>query len=70
LAKNPELDWPTFKKISKFFQEDFKVGPKEEVKFKNPITGKEEKQKYSFRVINILQACRDQDSDEVTVDFV
>jgi len=70
IAKDPELDYNTFKQVSDHFGK-LEVGVKKEIDIINPIQdGKRMKRRYSFRLFDIFQALQRGDTDGVTLDFV
>jgi hypothetical protein len=67
-AKNPDIDYSTFDQVQKMFN-DLKFGIKEEVTVLDPVMHIEVKRKYSFQLIDLLQAIRDQRPAEVVLTY-
>ena len=68
LARDPELDYGTFKKINDAF-ESVKVGLNTKVKILNPITNQVGDYEQSFRLFTILQALISNDPNGVVIEF-
>lgn len=68
LARDPELDYGTFKKINDAF-EKVKVGLNTTVKILNPITNQVGDYEQSFRLFTILQALVSNEPNGVTIEF-
>lgn len=68
LAQDPELDLPTFTKISDSFK-NVKFGIPDEIPIINPITGEGENYEYSFRMVTWLQAMGNNGDDETVIEF-
>ena len=68
-ARDPRLDYTTFTKISDYFN-SMNVGLEKRVEVYNPVTGGVEKVDWTFRLYDILQAIRDNGSDEVNLEFI
>lgn len=68
LVENPEFDHVTFKQATEALN-NLKFGLKEEVDGIDPILHRKVKVNYSFRVFTLLQAIRDNDTDQATITF-
>lgn len=68
-AKDPRLDYTTFTKISEYF-ENLEVGFEKKVETYHPIKGVVDKVDWTFRLYDILQAIRDNGSDDVDFEFI
>lgn len=68
LAKDPELDYGTFKKVTDAFSK-VKIGLDPNVTILNPITGGPTPYEYDFRLFTVLEAIGNNDIDGVTIDF-
>jgi hypothetical protein len=68
MAQDPRVDYKVMKTVNDFF-EKMKVGIQDEVAMRNPIKEVAEKRKYSFRLVDILQAIKLYESDEYDIDF-
>lgn len=63
-AQDPRLDYRMMKKINEYFT-DMPIGLNaEEVPMRNPITATSIKRRYSFRIVDLLQAIKLYDSDD------
>lgn len=69
LAKDPRLDYSTFKMVQDKFNE-LQFGLKEEITVFDPILQKVVKRKYSFRITDLLEAIRDTGTSETNVSFI
>ena len=68
IVENPEFDHATFRQASEALN-NLKFGLQEEVDGYDPILHKIVKVNYSFRVFTLLQAIRDNDTDQATITF-
>lgn len=68
LVENPEFDHATFRQATDALN-NLKFGLKEEVDGIDPILHKKVKVNYSFRVFTLLQAIRDNDTDQASITF-
>ena len=68
LAKDPELDYGTFKKVTDTFSK-VKIGLDPNVTILNPVTGGPTPYEYDFRLFTVLEAIGNNDIDGVTIDF-
>lgn len=68
LARDPRLDYKMMKAVNEFY-EKMKIGLKEEMAMINPIKGVVETRKYSFRLIDLLQAIKLYESTEFDIEF-
>jgi hypothetical protein len=68
LARDPELDYGTFKKVNDAFESQ-KVGLNTKVKIVNPITNQVGEYEQSFRLFTILQALVNNEPDGVVINF-
>lgn len=68
MARDPELDYGTFKKINDAF-ESCKLGLNTKVKIVNPITNQVGEYEQSFRLFTILQALVNNEPDGVVINF-
>lgn len=68
MAKDPELDYGTFKKVTDAFAK-VKIGLDPNVNILNPVTGGPTPYEYNFRLFTILEAIGNHDIDGVTIDF-
>ena len=68
MAKDPELDYGTFKKVTDAFSK-VKIGLDPHVTILNPITGGPTPYEYDFRLFTVLEAIGNNDIDGVTIDF-
>lgn len=68
LAKDPELDYSTFKKVSETFA-NYPIGVNNKVPIINPITNVPGEYEYPFRLLDILQAIRNNDPDGTVIEF-
>lgn len=68
LAQDPRLDYSMMKKVNDYFDK-LNVGLKKEVTMRNPFTQKFEPRRYSFRLVDLLQAIKLYESDEYDIDF-
>jgi hypothetical protein len=57
LAKDPRIDYKMMKAVTGFF-EKMTVGIKEDTRMFNPIKGIEEVRRYTFRLVDLLQAIK------------
>jgi hypothetical protein len=69
LAKDPRLDYSTFKMVQDHFDK-LQFGLKEEITVTDPILNKVVTQKYSFQLTDLLEAIRDTRTSETTISFV
>jgi hypothetical protein len=69
LAKDPRLDYSTFKMVQDHF-EKLQFGLKEEITVTDPITHQVVTQKYTFQLTDLLEAIRDTGTSETSVSFV
>jgi hypothetical protein len=69
LAKDPRLDYSTFKMVQDFFSK-LQFGYKEEVTVNDPIINKIVQRKYTFQLTDLLTAIRDTGTAETTISFV
>jgi hypothetical protein len=69
LAKDPRLDYSTFKMVQDHFNK-LQFGIKEELTVIDPITKKVVTQKYTFQLTDLLEAIRDTGTTETTISFV
>jgi hypothetical protein len=69
LAKDPRLDYSTFKMVQDHFNK-LEFGLKEEITVVDPIINKVVTQKYSFQLTDLLEAIRDTGTSETTISFV
>jgi hypothetical protein len=68
LAKSPEIDHSLFDQVQKMFS-NLEFGIKEEITVNDPVMNKVVKRKYSFQLIDLLQAIRDQRPSEVVLSY-
>lgn len=68
-ADDPRLDHYTFTKINELY-ENMKIGVNESIKAVDPYTRKVTSIKYPFRVLSVLQALRNNESDGASIEFV
>jgi hypothetical protein len=68
LAKSPELDHSTFQQVQDMFNK-LEFGIKEEITVHDPIMDKVVQRKYSFQLIDLLQAIRDKRPAEVVLSY-
>ena len=68
LAKDPRLDFKMMSKVNKYY-EGLQLGLEPEVPMINPFTQALEKRRYSFRLVDLLQAIKLYESDEYDIDF-
>lgn len=68
MAKDPELDYGTFKKVTDAFA-SVKIGLDPNVTILNPVTGGITPYEYDFRLFTVLEAIGNHDIDGVTIDF-
>lgn len=68
LARDPRLDYKMMKAVNSFY-EKMQLGLKEDVLMLNPIKGVVESRKYSFRLIDLLQAIKLYESSEFDIEF-
>ena len=68
LAKDPELDYPTFKKIADAFS-NIKIGINDHVKVRSPICKEVLDYEYKFRLFTLLQAIQNNGADGTIIDF-
>jgi hypothetical protein len=69
LAKDPRLDYSTFKMVQDHFDK-LQFGLKEEITVIDPILHKVVTQKYTFQLTDLLEAIRDSRTSETTISFV
>jgi hypothetical protein len=68
LAQDPRLDYKMMKTVNDYFDK-LNIGLKKEVKMRNPFTQKFESRRYSFRLVDLLQAIKLYESDEYDINF-
>ena len=68
LAKDPRVDYKMMKTVNEFY-DTMKIGLKEDILMVNPIKGVEEARKYSFRLIDLLQAARMAGNTQFDIEF-
>jgi hypothetical protein len=68
LAEDPRLDYKVMKKVSDYF-DNLNIGLKKEIRMLNPITQDFEIRGFSFRLVDILQAIKLYESDELDINF-
>ena len=68
LAQDPRLDYKMMKAVNDHF-EKLNIGLKKDVKMRNPFTQQYESRRYSFRLVDLLQAIKLYESDEYDIDF-
>ena len=68
LAKSAFLDHSTFEQVQKMF-EKLEFGIKEEITVLDPVMNTVVNRKYSFQLIDLLQAIRDQRPSEVVLSY-
>ena len=68
LARDPRIDYKMMKAVNDFY-EKMKIGLKEDVMMFNPIKQVVEPRKYSFRLIDLLQAIKLYESSEYDIEF-
>lgn len=68
MAQDPRLDYKIMKTVNDYFDK-LNIGLKKEVKMRNPFTQKFESRRYSFRLVDLLQAIKLYESDEYDIDF-
>jgi hypothetical protein len=67
-AKDPRIDYTMMKTVSDYFQK-MEVGIKDDISMFNPIKEVVEKRRYSFRLVDILQAIKLYEPDEYVINF-
>lgn len=68
LAQDPRLDYKMMKTVNDYFDK-INIGLKKDVQMRNPFTQKFESRRYSFRLVDLLQAIKLYESDEYDIDF-
>jgi len=68
MAKSPEIDHSTFHQVQDMFSK-LQFGIKEEITVKDPILERIVQRKYSFQLIDLLQAIRDKRPAEVVLTY-
>jgi hypothetical protein len=69
MASDARIDYKMMKKVNEYYSE-MKIGLDDsQVKMFNPITGKSEKRRYSFRILDLLQTIKLYDSDDFDISF-
>lgn len=68
LAKDPELDYSTFKILAQKFSE-LKIGLNPNIKVYDPIQSKVVDYEYTFRLFTLIQAITNNDAAGITIDF-
>lgn len=68
LAQDPRVDYKMMKKVNDYF-ENLEIGIKPEVPMINPFNQKLEDRRYSFRLVDLLQAIKLYEPDEYDIDF-
>jgi len=67
-AQDPRLDYKIMKTVNDYFDK-MEIGLKKDVQMRNPFTMSFEARRYSFRLVDLLQAIKLYESDEYDIDF-
>lgn len=68
LAQDSRISYTLYQRVSEIFDK-MKVGPKKQIKIKDPVIGKEVEYEYPFRVYDILATIGSHDDDGITYEF-
>ncbi len=68
VAKDPRIDYRMTSAVNKYFA-SWEIGLQPEIKMANPLKGVVEPRKYSFRLVDLLQAIKLYDATEHDYDF-